>query len=254
MRPDDYTEIGGTAGNFMTTHWSLVEKAGSPEQDQDKAFIGLLLNRYWKPVYCYLRRKGYDNEQAKDLTQGFFHEVVLERRLIERVEEAKGRFRSFLLVALDRYLVNVYERETAQKRSPQGSIVSLEFAEIPVLPSSVAASTPEHCFNYAWFIEIVDRVLDLVEASCHEDGMVVHWQLFQDRVLEPIREAIPAPTIRQLSDRYHLSDTTKPRKMIYTVKRRLRSALQKLIRETVVSEGAIPEEWEEMRKFFPDFS
>lgn len=119
---DDYTEIGGTRGDFMTTHWSLVEKAGSPEHDKDRVFIGLLLNRYWKPVYCYLRGKGHDNEQAKDLTQGFFHEVVLERQLIAKADAAKGRFRSFLLIALDRYLVNTLSEKRLKSDPPRASL------------------------------------------------------------------------------------------------------------------------------------
>jgi len=64
----DPTAMGGERETFLTTHWTLIEQVKSG-QDKDRALIGLLLDRYWKPVYCYLRRKGHDNEQAKDLTQ-----------------------------------------------------------------------------------------------------------------------------------------------------------------------------------------
>ncbi|MCU0918646.1 MAG: hypothetical protein MUC88_29425, partial [Planctomycetes bacterium] len=73
----DQTDMGGDGQTFLTTHWSLIEGIQS-EGDPEQALIGLLLQRYWKPVYCYLRHRGYPNEQAKDLTQGFFHEVVLD--------------------------------------------------------------------------------------------------------------------------------------------------------------------------------
>ena len=91
MRNRDYTDMGGTGGAFLTTHWSLIEDV-KKQPDQDRALIGLLLERYWKPVYCYLRRKGYDNEQAKDLTQGFFNEIVLNLNLFGRAEQSKGVF------------------------------------------------------------------------------------------------------------------------------------------------------------------
>ena len=69
MRPEDKTDMGGLQEAFLTTHWSLVDNIDtSDDGDKNRAMIGLLLKRYWKPVYCYLRRKGYDNEQAKDLT------------------------------------------------------------------------------------------------------------------------------------------------------------------------------------------
>ena len=100
---------GGQRETFLTTHWSLIEDV-KKQPDKDRALIGLLLKRYWKPVYCYLRRKGYDNEQAKDLTQGFFHEVVLNRHLLERADSKKGRFRTLLLHTLNQYLVDEYRK------------------------------------------------------------------------------------------------------------------------------------------------
>ncbi len=100
MGYEHHTDMGGTRERFLTTQWSLIEniKAG---QDQDKLLIGFLLEEYWKPVYCYLRRNGHDNEQAKDLTQAFFHEVVLNKDLVGRADKAKGRFRSFLLHGIE---------------------------------------------------------------------------------------------------------------------------------------------------------
>ena len=100
MSRDDQTEMGGGQVRFLTTHWSLIEAVASEEKDENHALIGSLLKRYWKPVYCYLRRHGYGNEEAKDLTQDFFHEVVLGRDLFQRADKSQGRFRSFLRVAL----------------------------------------------------------------------------------------------------------------------------------------------------------
>src|SRR4030065_2580148 len=100
MSNHDQTSMGGDREAFLTTHWSFIEDV-KQHRDKDRALIGLLLKRYWKPVYCYLRRKGYDNEQAKDLTQGFLHEVVLNRDLIDRADPSKGSFRTLLLHALN---------------------------------------------------------------------------------------------------------------------------------------------------------
>ena len=77
MKREEYTDMGGVGASFLTTHWSMLEKAGKGQDTDNRALIGMLLERYWKPVYCYVRRKGYNNEDAKDLTQGFFQEVVL---------------------------------------------------------------------------------------------------------------------------------------------------------------------------------
>ena len=118
MSNHERTSMGGERETFLTTHWSLIEGI-KKHQDKDRALIGLLLERYWKPVYCYLRRKGCGNEQAKDLTQGFLHEVVLNRHLVERAESSKGRFRWFLLHALNQYVLDEQRKETARKHIPR---------------------------------------------------------------------------------------------------------------------------------------
>ena len=216
MRRDGYTDIGGTGKAFLTTHWSLIEKAGSSDEEKNKAFVGLLLNRYWKPVYCYLRRKGYNNEQAKDLTQGFFHEVMLGQHLIEKADAAKGRFRSLLLVALDRYLSNIREKETAQKRVPKGQFVSLDVVAPPEIPQSIAGSVPELTFNYAWVSALLEQVLEEVERKCREDGKDIHWDVFCDRVLHPIMDRGNPPALKEIITKYGLQDEAKASNMIVT--------------------------------------
>ena len=251
MGRDDYTDIGGTGEAFLTTHWSLIQGVGSHDEDGNRALIGLLMNRYWKPIYCYLRRKGYNNEQAKDLTQGFFHEVVLERHLIENADAAKGRFRSFLLMALDRYLVNVKEMETAQKRMPKGRLVPLDMVEPPELPQSLAKSTPEDTFRYAWISDLLERVLKQVEAKCYEDGKTVHWYLFRDRLLRPVIERVGPISTRELCARYGIEDSDKVSNMIVTVKRRFQATLKQHLRDSVTSDEYMEDEVEEIQRFFP---
>jgi hypothetical protein len=150
MRFDDYTDMGGVRDEFLTTHWSVIEDVGLSGDDKNHALIGLLIETYWKPVYCYLRRRGYGNEQAKDLTQGFFQEVVLGRKLIEKAEQTKGRFRSFLLVALNRYVIDIGDEQAAQKRIPNNKLVSLDWIDSLDLPEPAIELDPEDCFNYAW--------------------------------------------------------------------------------------------------------
>ncbi len=247
----DYTEIGGAGQGFLTTHWSLIEAAGSDDRDPDSALVGRLLEQYWKPVYCYLRRKGHGNEQAKDLTQGFFHEVVLGHDLIRKAEASKGRFRSLLLIALNRYLINVHNVETAQKRTPKGKLVSLDFLESSELPEPQDASSPEESFNYAWVSTLLERALEEVEAKCHEDGLSSHWRLFHDRVLEPLVGRTDPPSLAELGEKHGVADPGKASNMIITVKRRFQEALRRHLRDSVLSDEGLQEELGELKRFFP---
>ena len=210
MRYHDQTSIGGAAGAFLTTHWSLIDQAQAKEEG-NRALIGLLLNKYWKPVYCYLRRKGYDNEQAKDLTQGFFHEVVLGRGLIQKADQSRGRFRSYLLLALNRYVINVREEETARKRIPPERLVSLDMIDPPDLPPSVIQSEPEEAFNYAWVSALLEQVLDEVQAKCQERDLTLHWQVFRDRIVRPILNRTQPLSMKAICARYGIEDTSRPR-------------------------------------------
>ncbi|MBN1506674.1 MAG: sigma-70 family RNA polymerase sigma factor [Sedimentisphaerales bacterium] len=247
----DRTDMGGTQGVFLTTHWSLIEDMkASP--DRETALIGLLLQSYWKPVYCYLRRRGRDNEEAKDLTQDFFHEVVLNRHLVGRVEKDKGRFRTFLLHALNQYLANRDRDARAQKRIPREKLVSLDVAELPGLPASLADAAAEASYDYAWLSVLLERVVADVKEACRQQGLETHWALFQERVVEPILNDRAARPLAELCQTYGIEDTKTASNMIVTVKRRFRSALLEHIRNTVVSAEQVGEEVAYLLQFLPE--
>jgi RNA polymerase sigma-70 factor (ECF subfamily) len=241
--------MGGARQAFLTTQWSLIENI-QDGKDQDKALIGFLLKQYWKPVYCYLRCKGHDNEQAKDLTQGFFHEVVLNRDLVGRADPSRGRFRAFLLHALKQYANREDLKERAQKRLEEKA-VSFDMEEEPVLPESVAQTTAEQSYHYAWLSSLLEHVLEEVKEACEEQGMNVHWALFDKRVVWPTFGDGTAPSLAQLCESYDIDDVKKASNMIITVKRRFRAALMQHVRNTVLSQGQTPEELEELLQFLP---
>ena len=249
-RYHEQTDMGGAGEVFLTTHWSLIEDIKSKE-DKDKALMNLLLKRYWKPVYCYLRQKGYDNEQSKDLTQGFFHEIVLNLNLFQRADQSKGRFRSFLLYALNQYLMNEKRRETAQKNIPKDKIVSLDAIESPVLPQSVIESSPEDSYNYAWVSALLDQVLSDVKRACCDQGIETHWNVFSEKVVEPMLNNAAPPSLRDICEKYGIESEKKASNMIVTVKRRFQIALKQYIRSTVASESQMDDELKEIMKFLP---
>ena len=251
MGKNGYTEMGGVGQVFLTTHWSLIESAGSQEHDRDRALIGLLLERYWRPVYCYLRRKGYGNEDAKDLTQGFFHEVVLYRHLVEKADPARGRFRSFLLMALNRYLGDVRDTQTARKRIPEEKLVCLDFIKDTEVPCAVQQLTPEECFDTTWISGLLERALAQVEAQCHQDGKTVHWNVFRERVLQPIMDRTEPRPLSQIRKTYGIDSDAAVSNMIVTVKRRLQRAMKEHLRRSVISDELVRDEMEELRRFLP---
>ena len=233
--------MGGSRSTFAVTQWSQMHAFAGLSPDQQKVVLDELVGRYWKPVYCYLRRKGCDNERAKDLTQGFFHEIVMGRQFIEQAEEGKGRFRTFLLTALDRYVISAHRREAASKRRPAEGTIPLDDTADTV---SIAAQSmgPDEAFTYAWALELLHDVLSDVERQCIRDGKGVHWQLFHLRVVEPILTGQDPPPLAQLCERFSVPTAVKAENMIVTVKRRFQTAMRDRVSQYVAADEEVEQE------------
>lgn len=151
---------------FPTTRWSRVRAAGESAAEGYDAFEQLCRD-YWPPLFAYLRRCGFSESDAEDLTQGFFLHL-LEHHTTRRAETERGKFRSFLLGALKNYLANEAERARRQKRGGNCEIVSLDdparaFAE-PACDSDAS-----RLYEESWAREVMRRALDrLREKFVHE--------------------------------------------------------------------------------------
>ena len=243
----DQTDMGGTAETFLTTHWSLIEDI-QKQKNPERAMIHLLLKRYWKPVYLYLRRTGCENEEAKDLTQGFFHEIVLGRRLVQKADPSKGRFRAFLLHALKQYVIDTKRRQSIQANIPPDKLVSLEIADQPLLPQSSSQWSPEECFLYAWKSAILDQTLADVKEDCISATQETHWRVFRDHLLRPTLEGREPPLLKELCRRYSIASEKTASNMVITVKRRFQRLLKKRLRSMVSSDTEADEEMQEILK------
>jgi RNA polymerase sigma-70 factor (ECF subfamily) len=241
--------MGGMRESFLTTHWSLIEGI-KKHQDKDQALIGLLLERYWKPVYCYLRRKGCQNEEAKDLTQGFFHEIVLSRRMIERTDSSKGRFRSFLLHTLGQFIIDQRRKGSAKTRIPNDKLVPLDISDPPDLPQMILERSPEDCFTYTWKSDLIDRTVSELQTECEKQGLQTHWLIFRDKILLPTLQNRQSQPMKAIVARYGISSESRAFNMLLTVKRRFKAALRRNLANTVLSEEDIDEEWRDLLRLF----
>lgn len=246
MPRDERTEIGGCDGAFHTTQWDDIRRAQTLDENRRRDAVGELLARYWRPVYCYLRRKGFDNEGAKDITQGFFHEVVLGRELIQRAESCRGRFRTFLLTALDRYVTSLHRADAARKRRPVGGIVPLEGADGVGLPEPARTARPDEAFHHAWAAALLDDVLSELERECVGTGKRKHWEVFRARILAPIVDSTAPVPLATLCDQHGIDNEMTASNMIVTVKRRFQAILRSRIRRLVNSDGEVEQELREL--------
>jgi RNA polymerase sigma factor (sigma-70 family) len=156
---------------FETTHWSVVLAAGGIPTEQSRVALATLCERYWYPLYVYLRRQGYSADQAEDLTQGFFARL-LEKDWLRGVSPERGRFRSFMLTAVKHYASNERDRARALKRGGKTPPMSFEIegAEGMYQLEPRDDLTPEHIFDRRWALLLLDRVLVRVRTDFERRG------------------------------------------------------------------------------------
>ena len=141
--------------DFATTRWTLVLRAGDAQVPmQAGQALAELCQTYWYPLYAYVRRRGYSPQDAEDLTQEFFLQL-LENNWVARADQSKGRFRSFLLTALNRFLANQWDKVSSQKRGGhlRSLPLSMEDAESRFSREPVDTCTPEQEFEKQWALD-----------------------------------------------------------------------------------------------------
>jgi RNA polymerase sigma-70 factor (ECF subfamily) len=162
------------APRFISTHWTVVLSAGDPSSPHAATALETLCRAYWYPLYAYVRRRGHSTSQAQDITQEFFMQL-LEHNWVARVDRHKGRFRSFLLMAMKRFLANEWDKVKTQKRGGYIQFVSLQLdtAEIRYIQELADTSTPEQVYEKQWALTLLESVLDQLHEEYVQDGKAI---------------------------------------------------------------------------------
>jgi DNA-directed RNA polymerase specialized sigma24 family protein len=158
--PSDRVRPGPRPGGvFATTHWSVVLAAGRGDDAHASEALEQLCRAYWYPLYAHVRRRGYSPEDAQDLTQEFFARL-LAKQWLGMANERRGRFRSFLLAALNHFLANEWDRAHCVKRG--GGQVSLPFdtvrAEQLYLQETHPGLNPDEIYERTWALRFLEQV------------------------------------------------------------------------------------------------
>jgi RNA polymerase sigma factor (sigma-70 family) len=226
-RPDNY---------FATTHWSVVLTAGRKDTERAQLALEKLCKTYWPPLYAYVRRRGYNPTDAQDVTQEFFA-AFLRRKGLARVDRAKGKFRSFLLVSMNHFLLDEWDRSHAQKRDP-GVIFSLDLdtAERAYLQQASDALSPEKVFEQRWAVTLLEQVYEDLRHDYERDGKgdlfaALRFSLMGERSQVPYTE---------LAERLKMNEGA-----VKVAVHRLRQSYRKQLRERIAETVATPEEIEE---------
>jgi RNA polymerase sigma factor (sigma-70 family) len=202
----DDTAIGGKGDRFPLTHLSAIAGVRSDDPDVRGRAFELIVAAYWKPIYKYVRIKwNKSNEDAKDLTQGFFARA-LEKSFFEGYDPKKARFRTFVRVCLDGYLSNEAKAAARLKRGGDVTMLALDFdgAELELTNSHPRASdAPDDYFEREWARNLFSLAVDTLRDECEVAGKTMHFALFERYYLDDAGET--GSSYQQLGSEFGIS-------------------------------------------------
>jgi RNA polymerase sigma factor (sigma-70 family) len=231
---------------FVTTHWSVVLSAREPASPQTSAALETLCRTYWYPLYAFLRRQGRPPHDAQDLTQGFFARL-LQKDYLRAAAREKGKFRTFLLVALKRFLANEWDREHAQKRGGFALVIPIdqEFAESRLAADPSPNVQPDMLYDRQWAMTLLERTMAQLQEEYVASGRAKLFEYLQS-CLGRDESALPYADI---AARLNLTEPA-----VKMAVHRLRARYREILRAEIAHTVSSPEEVEEeVRHLFSAF-
>lgn len=224
---------------FVTTHWSVVLAAGQLHSEQSDQALAALCQTYWLPLYTYVRRRGCSPHDAEDLTQEFFARI-LARNDVATVSPERGKFRAYLLAAINHFLCDEWDKARAQKRGG-GRVIHLDSAVAESLYAQGHAEdlAPERLFDQRWAITVLEEVYRQLRREYERDGKAALFEVLRFSLMGE-RSAVP---YADLAGKLNLSEGA-----VKVAVHRLRQRYRRVLRELVAGTVSSPDEAEaEMR-------
>jgi RNA polymerase sigma-70 factor (ECF subfamily) len=220
--------------HFATTRWTLVTAAGKTGTPEARKALGDLCRLYWYPLYAFVRRRGYDADEALDLTQGFFTRLI-EKNDLSDADRTRGRFRAWLLTSVKHYLANEWDKATAAKRGGGRAVFSFDIdpgdAEDRYRREPSHEITPERIFDRRWALTLLEQTLARLQAECEQAGKKDLFEALRPSLTGDGRDATD-PSYRDIAER--LGTTEGALKVAaHRLRRDYRQMLRQEIAETV---------------------
>jgi len=235
------------AGVFATTHWSVVLSALDQESKVSAEALEQLCRAYWYPLYAYARRVTNNPADAEDLTQGFFAKL-LQKDYLRSAARDRGRFRTFLLTALQRFMANEWDRQHAQKRGGFAPAISIdqEVAENRFAAEPAQGLQPDALFDRHWAMALLDQAMAQLREEYAASGRAALFEHLQNCLTQD-EGSLPYAEVAA-----RLKSTEAGVKMAMSrLRARYREVLRLQIAQTVTSEAEVEDE---VRHLFRAFS
>jgi RNA polymerase sigma factor (sigma-70 family) len=228
------------AAEFRPTRWSVVLLSAQSKAPGSQAALAALCRLYWYPLYAFVRRRGYNPEDAQDLVQGFFLHL-LDHKAFAQVDPLKGKFRSFLLASIQNYLSKEVDRARCVKRGGKTEFVPLDTKNAEDRYQLEAADhlMAEKIFDARWALTLLDEAMSLLSAEYAGEGKAATFEALRP-FLRPI-DSEALPSCEQVAGQLDVS-VGAVRTIIHRLRKRYTTLLRAEVARTVPDPGEIDEE------------
>jgi RNA polymerase sigma factor (sigma-70 family) len=234
----------GKQHEFVTTRWSLILSAANLGSEEQKARDALaeLCRTYWRPMFSFVRARGYSIEDAQDLTQDFFV-TILKKNWLHHADRNRGRFRSLLLRSLQNFLINAAEKTDAHKRGGGVEFISWDdwMAEAPsqlsIPVQTLDSLPPERIFDLTWATTVVEHAFQRLREECESKGKLWLFQALSSHLTDERDELSYA----NLSAELGMAETAV-KKQLHNMRQRYRSLLRDEVSQTVEDPADVDDE------------
>jgi len=220
---------------FATTQWNVVLEARDGTESRARQALESLCHAYWFPLYVYVRSRGNAADEARDLTQAFFADL-LERNFLDAIDRSKGRFRSFMLASLEHFLSNQRDKANALKKGGGAQPISLDAvdAETRYRHEPADPVTPELVFERRWGLTVMERTMDRLRAEYAD-------QPGRFEQLKPCLTGDNTDRYRELAAALGMSEPAV-KAAVHRLRQRYGRLLRAEIAKTVTSEAEVDQE------------
>jgi hypothetical protein len=212
------------------TDWIEILAATHPDNPEGHAALERVLNRYRRPLLAHLVTKfRFNPDEANDLLQSFFHQKILVDGLLRHANPGRGHLRSFLVNALDRFVLTFLRQRRSHRRHPKGDVVPLHTVCETELPIHLDHADPEG--ELVWAQAVIAGALLDMHTELHRRGRLEIWSVFEQRVLLPLLDDQPATSYADLIQRFQFKSPSQAFNALVTAKRMFQRHLTSVLTE-----------------------
>jgi hypothetical protein len=217
-----------TRAVFPDTSWSLIDAVNAEDHPQYAKAMDILASIYWPAVYAYLRKKNYSREEATEIVQGFFADIVLNRCLFAKADADRGRLRSLMLKSLENFMLDLSDAVKARPHDARSISINHVGCEDAIL-HDLKDADPESAFDRRWALSVLQEALSEADRYYNGNGKQQAWRAFEARVLHPSTAMVQPLSYAEIARELGFATAAKAEDAVRAVKNRLALRIRQIV-------------------------